>query len=90
MQVYDAPLRDMRFVLNELHVDDGFGEIPALSEFTPDLSEQLKNSMQRARRPLANVLKCWLMLIHLLKSMSLLATVQHNLEWKRTVPTEMA
>ncbi|MDZ7895585.1 MAG: acyl-CoA dehydrogenase C-terminal domain-containing protein [Sphingobium sp.] len=38
MQVYDAPLRDMRFVLDELHVDDGFGEIPALAEFTPDLT----------------------------------------------------
>ena len=31
MQVYDAPLRDMRFVLNELHADDGFGDIPALA-----------------------------------------------------------
>lgn len=38
MQVYDAPLRDMRFVLDELHVDDGFGEISALAEFTPDLT----------------------------------------------------
>ena len=25
MQTYDAPLRDMRFVLHELHADDGFG-----------------------------------------------------------------
>ena len=24
MQVYEAPLRDMRFVLRELHGDDGF------------------------------------------------------------------
>jgi alkylation response protein AidB-like acyl-CoA dehydrogenase len=24
MQIYDAPLRDMRFVLHELHADDGF------------------------------------------------------------------
>ncbi|PZU59120.1 MAG: acyl-CoA dehydrogenase [Sphingobium sp.] len=38
MQVYDAPLRDMRFVLDELFVDDGFGDIPALAEFTPDLT----------------------------------------------------
>ena len=30
MQIYTAPLRDMRFVLNELHTDDGFGDIPAL------------------------------------------------------------
>jgi hypothetical protein len=33
MQVYDAPLRDMRFVLNELHQDDGFGDILVV-EFT--------------------------------------------------------
>ncbi len=38
MQVYDAPLRDMRFVLDELWHDDGFGELPALAEFTPDLT----------------------------------------------------
>ena len=38
MQVYDAPLRDMRFVLEELHTGDGFGDIPALAEFTPDLT----------------------------------------------------
>jgi alkylation response protein AidB-like acyl-CoA dehydrogenase len=37
MQIYKAPLRDMRFVLNELHGDDGFGPLPAHEEFTPDL-----------------------------------------------------
>ncbi|KQM19430.1 acyl-CoA dehydrogenase C-terminal domain-containing protein [Novosphingobium sp. Leaf2] len=37
MQVYEAPLRDMRFVIHELHNDDGFGNIAALEEFTPDL-----------------------------------------------------
>jgi alkylation response protein AidB-like acyl-CoA dehydrogenase len=37
MQVYKAPLRDMRFVLNELHDDDGFGDLPAHADFTPDL-----------------------------------------------------
>ena len=42
MQVYEAPLRDMKFVLHELHDDetlgpDGFGNLEALSEFTPDL-----------------------------------------------------
>ncbi|MBC2666283.1 acyl-CoA dehydrogenase C-terminal domain-containing protein [Novosphingobium flavum] len=37
MQVYEAPLRDMRFVHEELHADDGFGGIAALEEFTPDL-----------------------------------------------------
>ena len=38
MQVYDAPLRDMRFVLDELHVDDGFGGLAAHADFTPDLT----------------------------------------------------
>ena len=44
MQVYDAPLRDMRFVLEELHNGDepwgdGFGNLPAHAQFTPDLVE---------------------------------------------------
>ena len=39
MQVYNAPLRDMRFVLNELHIDDGFGDLPDFEEVTPDLTE---------------------------------------------------
>ena len=42
MQVYEAPLRDMRFVIHELHQDDGFGEIEALSEFTPDLVDAVR------------------------------------------------
>ncbi|HLZ79351.1 MAG TPA: acyl-CoA dehydrogenase C-terminal domain-containing protein [Sphingomonas sp.] len=37
MQVYDAPLRDMRFVLHELFADDGFGGLKKFEEFTPDL-----------------------------------------------------
>ncbi|HKT85237.1 MAG TPA: acyl-CoA dehydrogenase C-terminal domain-containing protein [Novosphingobium sp.] len=37
MQVYEAPVRDMKFVLHELHGDDGFGDLEALAEFTPDL-----------------------------------------------------
>ncbi|WP_260924908.1 acyl-CoA dehydrogenase C-terminal domain-containing protein [Novosphingobium sp. 9] len=37
MQVYEAPLRDMKFVLHELHEDDGFGGLEALEEFSPDL-----------------------------------------------------
>ncbi|WP_298195770.1 acyl-CoA dehydrogenase C-terminal domain-containing protein [Novosphingobium sp.] len=41
MQVYDAPLRDMRFVLNELHSDDGFGALPIHAEFTPDLTDAI-------------------------------------------------
>jgi len=50
MQVYDAPLRDMRFVLNELHTDDGFGEIPALAEFTPDLTDAVLDEAARFSR----------------------------------------
>ena len=37
MQIYEAPLRDMKFVLHELHTDDGFGDLEPLAEFTPDL-----------------------------------------------------
>ena len=37
MQVYEAPLRDMRFVIHELFKDDGFGDLPGHEEFTPDL-----------------------------------------------------
>jgi hypothetical protein len=36
MQIYTAPLRDMGFVLNELHTDDGFGGLPAFADFTPN------------------------------------------------------
>lgn len=41
MQVYEAPIRDMRFVLDELWVDDGFGDIPALEEFDADLTSAI-------------------------------------------------
>jgi alkylation response protein AidB-like acyl-CoA dehydrogenase len=41
MQVYEAPLRDMRFVLDELWQDDGFGDLPALEEFDSDLTSAI-------------------------------------------------
>ena len=47
MQVYQAPLRDMKFVLHELHQDDGFGGIEALSEFTPDLTDAILEEAAR-------------------------------------------
>jgi alkylation response protein AidB-like acyl-CoA dehydrogenase len=47
MQVYDAPLRDMRFVLHELHEGDGFGDVPALAEFTPDLTDAVLEEAAR-------------------------------------------
>ncbi|CAN5323514.1 acyl-CoA dehydrogenase C-terminal domain-containing protein [soil metagenome] len=47
MQVYDAPLRDMRFVLHELHDGDGFGDVPALADFTPDLTDAVLEEAAR-------------------------------------------
>jgi alkylation response protein AidB-like acyl-CoA dehydrogenase len=47
MQVYEAPLRDMKFVLHELHQDDGFGGLEALSEFTPDLTDAILGEAAR-------------------------------------------
>ncbi len=53
MQIYNAPLRDMRFVLNELHQDDGFGNLPAYADITPDLTEAV---LEEAARLCQNVL----------------------------------
>ena len=50
MQTYEAPLRDMRFVLHELHQDDGFGGLDALDEFTPDLIDQVLEEAGRVAR----------------------------------------
>ena len=50
MQVYDAPLRDMRFVLHELHQDDGFGSLAALEEFSPDLIDAILEEAGRFSR----------------------------------------
>jgi len=47
MQVYEAPLRDMRFVLHELFTDDGFGDLPAHAEFTPDLIDAVLEEAAR-------------------------------------------
>jgi alkylation response protein AidB-like acyl-CoA dehydrogenase len=37
MQTYTAPLRDMRFVLHELHDSTSLAALPGLEEMTPDL-----------------------------------------------------
>ena len=37
MQSYTAPLRDMRFVMHELHDSASLAKLPGLEEFTPDL-----------------------------------------------------
>jgi alkylation response protein AidB-like acyl-CoA dehydrogenase len=50
MQTYDAPLRDMRFVLHELFADDEFGGIEAFSEFTPDLLDAVLEEAARVAR----------------------------------------
>ncbi|MGF7149552.1 alkylation response protein AidB-like acyl-CoA dehydrogenase [Sphingomonas zeicaulis] len=48
MQVYQAPLRDMRFVLHELFAEGGaFGEQPAFAEFTPDLYDAILDEAAR-------------------------------------------
>ena len=53
MQVYEAPLRDMRFLIHELCKDDGFGEVPAHEEFTPDLIDAV---IEEAAKPAQYVL----------------------------------
>jgi len=50
MQVYEAPLRDMKFVLHELHQDDGFGGLEPLSEFTPDLTDAILEEAARVAK----------------------------------------
>ena len=47
MQTYTAPLRDMRFVLNELHEGDGFGNLSAFAEITPDLADAVLTEAAR-------------------------------------------
>jgi len=37
MATYKAPLRDMRFVLNELHGGEALPQLPGLEEMTPDV-----------------------------------------------------
>jgi alkylation response protein AidB-like acyl-CoA dehydrogenase len=49
MQVYDAPLRDMRFVLHELHQDDGFG-LARFQDLTPDLLDAVLEEAARFTR----------------------------------------
>ena len=47
MQVYKAPLRDMRFVLHELFAEKPFGEPEAFAEFTPDLYDAVLEQAAR-------------------------------------------
>ncbi len=50
MQVYEAPLRDMRFVLEELHRDDGFGDLPEQGQLSPDLVGAVLEEANRLAR----------------------------------------
>jgi alkylation response protein AidB-like acyl-CoA dehydrogenase len=50
MQVYDPPLRDMRFVLHELSRDDGFGALAGLEAISPDLADAVLEEAARFSR----------------------------------------
>src|SRR5208337_1444874 len=41
MQTYKAPLRDMRFVLHELHGDTKITDLPGCADFTPELIDSI-------------------------------------------------
>jgi len=41
MQVYKAPVRDMQFVLHELHDSAGLSRLPGLAEVTPELIDSI-------------------------------------------------
>lgn len=41
MQTYKAPLRDMRFVLHELHADPDAPALPGLEDITPDVADAI-------------------------------------------------
>ncbi|MCJ2014696.1 acyl-CoA dehydrogenase C-terminal domain-containing protein [Methylobacterium sp. J-076] len=41
MQTYKAPLRDIRFVLHELHADPDGPVLPGLEDFTPDVTDAI-------------------------------------------------
>jgi len=47
MQVYTAPLRDMRFVLHELFADQPFGPLALSDDFTPDLYDAILEEAAR-------------------------------------------
>lgn len=47
MQVYTAPLRDMRFVLHELFADQPFGPLALSNDFTPDLYDAILEEAAR-------------------------------------------
>jgi alkylation response protein AidB-like acyl-CoA dehydrogenase len=53
MQIYNAPLRDMRFVMHELHDSASLARLPGLEEVTPDL---LDTVLEEASKFITSVL----------------------------------
>ena len=47
MTDYHAPVRDMRFVLDELCDLEGLNALPPFTDVTPDLVEQILNESAR-------------------------------------------
>ncbi len=47
MQTYRAPLRDMRFVLHELHDSTALAALPGLDEVTPELMDSILDEAAR-------------------------------------------
>lgn len=47
MQVYEAPLRDMLFAIQELHRDDGYGDLEDLADFDEDLQSAILTEAAR-------------------------------------------
>ena len=47
MQTYRAPLRDMRFVLHELHDSSALAALPGLDEVTPELIDSILDEAAR-------------------------------------------
>jgi len=50
MATYKAPLRDMRFVLYELHRGDTLAQLTAFEEMTPDLIDPVLEQAARTCR----------------------------------------
>jgi alkylation response protein AidB-like acyl-CoA dehydrogenase len=50
MQVYEAPLRDMRFALHELFADHEFADVAANPELTPDLLDAVLDEAAKLTR----------------------------------------
>ncbi len=50
MQTYKAPLRDMRFVLHELHDSAALTQLRGLEDVSPELMDQHPRGSRQGRR----------------------------------------